>query len=90
MKCEGGQRFPNTYDGEHTTCPVCGRKLKLGRNGRVPHHNQQIAVTADEHIIAERDGYYVCIRHPEHGIGCTVTPTSTIEILDTVKALNRP
>jgi hypothetical protein len=38
-RCRGSQRFPTNYDGEFTRCPMCRRKLKLHRNGKVPQHN---------------------------------------------------
>ena len=36
----------------------------------------QAHLAADEHVIAERDGFHVCIRTPLHGGGCTWKPTS--------------
>ncbi|MCP3810797.1 hypothetical protein NLX62_00320 [Mycobacteriaceae bacterium Msp059] len=40
-RCAGSWAFPDNYDGEHTTCSTCGRKLKLHVGGRVPIHNTE-------------------------------------------------
>ncbi|MFH5209252.1 hypothetical protein ACHIPZ_13760 [Antrihabitans sp. NCIMB 15449] len=48
----------------------------------------QVYIDADECVIAERDGFHVCIRSPEHGNGCTFTPRSTSTIADRLRLLN--
>ena len=40
--CDGSQRFPTNFDGEHTRCPVCDRLLFLRHDGLVPEHTPKV------------------------------------------------